>query len=725
MKILGLHIETHDTGAALIKDGKIVAAVNEERFSRIKMDGSIPWRSITEILKIANIKEREVDIIAFSGFKPGLKKLFYFFWQQNQRVWYTRGAYLKSFLNPKTFEFRRFLHQTGIAALIEYFRITKGAGEIIKNFRNQGFTGSIEFIDHDFCHAAGAFFTSGFEKGMVAIIEGSSFNNTASFWRGEGGNLKKIHEIFLPHSIGRYYEVVTAILGFHPKKHGGKITGLAAFGDPKKYYDKVAALLEIKELEVKVSPKLFSLYDEYFARGRKLPRCFEGATREDIAAAFQKRLEDVVLELLKNLFKKYPNENIALSGGVCANVKLNMEIMRLPQVKKIFIHPGMGDVGEALGVALAAYKIYNPDFKPFELNDIYFGPEYSDEEINAALEKYNLKWQKPSDLAIAVAELLNNKKVVGLFQGRLEYGPRALGNRSILYPATDHSVNDWLNKQLKRTEFMPFAPVTLNERAYDCYHKEDIDKCRYAAQFMTIAVGVTDYMREKMPAAVHIDGTARPQLIKREANPLYYDILKNYETLTGLPSLVNTSFNMHEEPIVCTPEDAIKAYEASKLDALVIGSFLVVRDHMSIKKEKEIKLDVGCAKNKKEGYIGVDIDPESDADIITSALDLPFDDNSVGEIYSRHLVEHFSPDEAEKFFNEIYRVLKKGGEAHLKIDRDWSKKRLLNKSADHKYRYSTEEIKNFVRKFSKAVVKNTFSFSDRTIRNKIVVYLVK
>src|SRR6266498_2442519 len=577
MKILGLHIETHDTGAVLIEDGKIIAAVNEERLSRKKMDGSIPWRSISEVLKIASAKEGDIDIIAFSGLEPGLKKLFYFFWQQAQRALYTKGAYLKSFFKPSTFDSGRFLRQTGLAAVIEYFRVVKGVKEIIRKFKQRGFSGSVIFVDHDLAHAADAYFTSGLEKGLVAIIEGSSFCNTASFWQAENGDLKKIHEIPLPHSIGRYYEVVTAILGFHPKKHGGKITGLAAFGNPGKYYDKVAALLKIKGLEVKVSPKLFSLYDEYFARGRKLPQYFDGASREDVAAAFQKRLEDVVLELMQNLLAKYPSATVMLSGGVCANVKLNMEIMRLPQVEKVFVHPGMGDVGQALGVALWAYKIAARNFKPFKLENVYFGSEYNNEEIEKNLRKHGLNYSKPENMAIAVAELLAGKKVVGLFEGRMEYGPRALGNRSILYPATDRSVNDWLNKQLKRTEFMPFAPVTLDERAYDCYRKKDIDKCRHATQFMTIAVGTTEYMQEKMPAAVHIDKTARPQLINRSINPLYYDILKNYEKLTGLPTLVNTSFNMHEEPIVCTPEDAIKAYEASKLDALAIGSYLVLR----------------------------------------------------------------------------------------------------------------------------------------------------
>jgi carbamoyltransferase len=226
---------------------------------------------------------------------------------------------------------------------------------------------------------------------------------------------------------------------------------------------------------------------------------------------------------------------------------------------------------------LAAYARKVPGFLPTKLHGVYLGPEYSDADIERELQAQHFSYTRPTNLAELVAELLVNKKVVGVFSGRMEYGPRALGNRSILYPATDRSVNDWLNQQLKRTEFMPFAPVTLDERAGDCYRVEDIAKCRYAAQFMTIAVSVTKYMADHMPAAVHVDGTARPQLITREINPLYYDILKEYERRTGLPSLVNTSFNMHEEPIVCAPKEAISAYEASRLDALVVGPFLIVR----------------------------------------------------------------------------------------------------------------------------------------------------
>ena len=235
----------------------------------------------------------------------------------------------------------------------------------------------------------------------------------------------------------------------------------------------------------------------------------------------------------------------------------------------------MGDVGQALGAALSTYSKYNSNLKPFKLDNVYFGPEFTEEEIEKELNKNNLEFTKEEDISKSVANLLAQNKVIAFFQGRMEYGPRALGNRSILYPATDPKVNNWLNKRLGRTEFMPFAPVTLLERASDCYLEEDLKKSYYTSQFMTIALHVTDYMKNNMPAAVHIDGTARPQLISEENNKVYYQVLKEYENKTGLPSLINTSFNMHGEPIVCSPKEAIKAFLLSSLDALAIGNYLV------------------------------------------------------------------------------------------------------------------------------------------------------
>mgnify|MGYP005846768941 CR=1 FL=1 len=573
MIILGISLTSHDSGAAIIKDGRVIAAANEERFSRKKMDDSTPYGSIESVMEKANLTEADIDILAFSDVSFGLRRKWLFFMQQAQRVWFTRLGYLRSFLNPRSFNKGRLLKQTGILGLQKAIESKRETKKIISNFQEKGFKGGIKFIDHDIAHAATAYYTSGQEKSFIAVVEGSSLINACSFWTGQDGVLKKIMEIPLPHSPGRYYEIVTLILGFHPKRHGGKITGLAAFGDPNKCYHKVEKLLFVEGGQIKVGRDLYSLHDEYFRRGKKIPKLFEKESKEDIAAAFQKRLEDVVLEQIKYLANDFSVKNISLAGGVFANVKLNMEISKLPQVKNIFIHPGMGDVGQSLGVALQAHAEDNK-LNPYLLKDVYFGPSFDDKQIEIALKKSGVDFIKTENISYEVAKILADNKVVGFFQGGMEYGPRALGARSILYPATDPEVNTWLNNQLKRTEFMPFAPVTLAEEADKCY--KSLDKCRYAANFMTIAVPVTSYMAKKMPAAVHIDKTARPQLISREANKVYYDTLKEYKKITGLPSIINTSFNMHEEPIVCKPEEAIKAYQLSNLDALAIENYLVI-----------------------------------------------------------------------------------------------------------------------------------------------------
>ena len=577
MYVLGINLNTHDSSAALLKDGNIVAASSEERFSRVKMDGRPPLKAIESVLSIGDISPTDIDILAISEMPFGWHRSFLFMWQQNQRVWFTRGAYLRSFLSPHNWSPYRFLTQTGLDQLRVAHRTKKATALLIKDLRRAGFAGKVVFVPHDKCHAAGAFYTSGMREAFVGVVEGSSFTNACSFWVGNENGLTKIDETPLPHSPGRYYEVVTRILGFRPKRHEGKITGLAALGDSNVCYKKVEDLLYIKDGNILVGRALYAMYDEYFARGNKLPKRFEGESRENIAAAFQKRLEDVITQKFALLATQHDLSHTVLSGGVVGNVKLNMEISKLPAIKELFVHPPMSDAGQALGAAYSALADTMPGFSPISLQNVYLGPGYSDNEIETTLKNKKLAYTKENNIAERVGELLADNKVVAMFQGRMEYGPRALGNRSIMYPCVDPKVNDWLNKQLNRTEFMPFAPVTLAERADECY--QNLDKVRRSAEYMTVCAEATPYMAKHMPAAVHVDNTARPQLIRREVNPIYYDSIKEYERRTGLPSVINTSFNMHEEPIVCAPEEGIEAFLQSNLDALAIGSFLVLKNN--------------------------------------------------------------------------------------------------------------------------------------------------
>jgi carbamoyltransferase len=275
---------------------------------------------------------------------------------------------------------------------------------------------------------------------------------------------------------------------------------------------------------------------------------------------------------------------VAVSGGVHANVKFNQRIREIPGVEEVFVYPNMGDGGCGTGAAMLVFDPAVFEQRPIE--NVYYGPGYTDAEIEAELNRNGLAYERSDAIEDQVARLLVDQRIVGRFEGRMEYGPRALGNRSILYPAQDPEVNQWLNQQLGRTEFMPFAPAALASEARRLF--KDIAGCETAAEFMTITFDCTDEMRRMCPAAVHIDGTARPQLVSERTNPGFYAILRSYYELTGIPAVINTSFNMHEEPIVCSPADAVRAFLQGRLDYLAIGPFLVPHPRLTeIEKERD------------------------------------------------------------------------------------------------------------------------------------------
>jgi carbamoyltransferase len=312
--------------------------------------------------------------------------------------------------------------------------------------------------------------------------------------------------------------------------------------------------------------------------------------RADLAASVQLILEEVGLDFIRYWLRRTGLRNIAVAGGVFANVKFNQRVHQLDEVDNFFVHPAMDDSGLSTGSALAALA-EQPDYDPARLiqclPNVYFGPAYSDREIESAIQTSGCEAQYDPAIQETIAGLLAKGYVVARFTGRMEYGPRALGHRSILYQTTDPSVNDWLNERLKRTEFMPFAPATLAEYAHDCY--QGLQGAEDPARFMTITFDCTPRMQAESPGVVHVDGTARPQIIDRETALDFYKILMAYHRLTGIPSLINTSFNMHGEPIVCTPEDALRSFQQGNLDFLAIGNWLVanpaairLREHLDV-----------------------------------------------------------------------------------------------------------------------------------------------
>ena len=558
MIILGLSPTAHESAVGLLVDGRIVAAASEERFTRVKNQGGFPLRALEFCLKKAGIEAKDVDLVAYAAL-PFRKEraLDVVNYGQNVRYVTTAGGSVKS----------RLYHLANYARALasnDSWLTGKSEASIRDALRPFGLDQKLEFVDHHLSHCATAYFSSGFERSLVVSLDGYGSGNAGSFYLGEGGKLTLLTPIPYPHSLGTFYRRVTQALGFKPNRHEGKIVGLAAFGDPSKLYDVVRARFNLEHEDYY---RFTSSQDPFFEK--ELVRSF---SREDIAAAYQKVLEDVAVHYVKKWLARTGATKVACAGGVFANVKMNQRIMEIDGVSEIFVFPAMSDAGVGVGAALAL-ESERGHLMPSRLSDVYLGPSYSDAEIEKALRASGLSFWRSSNPVEEIVDRLVKNKVVARFGGAMEFGPRALGNRSILYPAIEPEVNKWLNDRLKRTEFMPFAPISLVERARDLY--VNIDRAMHSAEFMTVTTDCTPRMRAESPAAVHVDGTARPQLVRAETNPQVHQILRRYEERTKIPTLINTSFNMHEEPIVCSPEDAIRAFKDGDLEVLALGDYLV------------------------------------------------------------------------------------------------------------------------------------------------------
>lgn len=560
MKVIGIQ-DSHDSGVAYVEDNKVVFAVNEERLSRIKLCTGFPRLSLKMLINEHKINPKEIDKIAIgskyvdyvdfvkSFEKEGMDEF-------NRKTVSFISGFIGSFLKTDLW----------IPLNKAYFNLVFGARRkrIKKILKEEfGFTCPVEFIDHHLAHAASAYYTN--EKDNVLIVTmdaaGDALSSTVSI--GIDNKIKRLKQIGSYNSLGKLYSYVTEICGFKAVKHEGKITGLAAYGKPT-YIDVFNKMIKYENGGfVNISNTKHET-----SKAMILNEIGENYKREDLAASVQTHLEKETIKFLKYWLNKTKLGDVVLAGGVFANVKLNQRILELDEVDSVYVHPNMGDGGLALGAALELSKS-----KTNRIDNVYFGPEYSEMEIEDALKKSGLVYKRYSNVEEEIAKLLTKNKVIARFNGRMEYGPRALGNRSILYPAKDKTVNDWLNKNLKRSEFMPFAPVTLEEHK-DKYYL-NFEGGEYAAKFMTITFDCSDRMKEESPAVVHVDNTARPQLINKNDNPSYYKILEEYYKLTRIPTIVNTSFNMHEEPIVCSPDDAIRSFKEGHLDILAIGNFIV------------------------------------------------------------------------------------------------------------------------------------------------------
>lgn len=540
MRVLSFVYGEHCCGLAVVENGRPKYCYEEERFTRVKT--STDWRNLNFRFPILSLYELK----------------------------YKNGEDINNFdlyLFPKI---------TGLDNSTDEF--LKHVGERCNWAWNTDYIKSRSLAyDHHGAHCALAYFTSGFadKKCLVVSIDALGTNHSAKYYLGEGGRLKYIDGIEVGRaSFGLYYAMLTEFLGFQRLKDEGKIVGMSSHG---KRFDNLVRMFEkaigpIEGVKTRTLPNgdgdmFVDFYTEFFKEvGGKFYKSRN--TMNDIAANGQLVFENKVCEILNNLHAMHPEyEHVCLSGGIFANVKLNKRINELPWVSEVYITPPMGDEGLPLGAALLGNSIKDKQ-DVFRLNDVYLGSEYNTKEIESTIaDKYNDVFSEQLDID-RVSKLLSDGHIVGLFQGRMEYGPRALGNRTILADASRSDAYDKLNGRLNRNDCMPFAPVVLAEYASDVFK---IEKSLYTAEFMTMLYDTYPEWHERIPAALHpVDKTARIQLVYEDKNKLLYDILKSFYNRTNIPVLINTSFNIHEEPIVCWPENALEHLKNGIVDYLII-----------------------------------------------------------------------------------------------------------------------------------------------------------
>ena len=564
MYTLGISCYYHDSAAAVLKDGNVLAAVEEERFSRIKFDDGFPKNAIDWCLKQSGISAENLESIAFYD-KPVLKfeRLL-----DNYIAVAPRG--FSSFLDviPKWIHKRLWVKN-----------------EINKHLN--GFKGKIIFPDHHMSHAAHTFFTSSFDEAAILTVDGVGEWSTTTFGTGKDTNIKLTNDIRWPHSLGLFYSAFTYFLGFKVNEGEYKLMGLSSYGKPK-YYDKILnELIDVKkDGSIHLNMKYFSFtYDKYMTNQNFSdvfgisPRKHDEKTEQihyDIGASAQLVLEDILLKMVNHVHNKTKMKNLCLGGGVALNGVANYRILKEGPFENLHIPPSPGDAGSAVGCAQYLYYCNAKNKRILEksaeriVNNIYVGPEYSNDEIKSFLDKNKIpcEFLEREQLLRNTAKLISEGSIIGWYQGKMEWGPRALGNRSILADPRDEKMKDVLNEKIKHREsFRPFAPSILEEYVSEYF---DMDR---PSPYMLLVAKVKK--PDKIPAVTHIDGTGRLQSVSKEVNPLYYDLINEFYKLTDVPVIINTSMNVMGEPIVNTPEHAHNMILKTDMDYLVMGNYLV------------------------------------------------------------------------------------------------------------------------------------------------------
>jgi carbamoyltransferase len=567
--VLGI-TDGDDAGAVLLADGRIIAAVNEERLNRMKLSIGFPRLAVEEVLRLGNVKQGEIGRVAMAAH---IEK-----WvssSQPNKGWFQRASKVDRIRNRAASALAKPLANVPGAyrgyMMLKRLSFGRRRANVERTLREMGIAAPVSYHVHHLCHALSAHDASGYSESLSVSLDGGgdgACSNVCDMNSKQYALLNKIESV---HSIGNFYAYVTHLCGFRANIHEGKITGLAAHGEPR-FIDMFRKLVAYEDGQIRNVGKVYQ-ESALSTLKRMLPPDW---TREDLAASIQLHLEEVVVPYVQYWLRRSGRRNLCLSGGVFANVRLNQKLAELPECDSVFVFPAMGDGGLAAGAAFDAWRELcggGHDPQGTFMSDAYLGPSYSDADIEAELSRAGVPYTQHADIESVIARLLAEKRVVARFDGRMEYGPRALGARTIMYHPGDPSVNDWLNKRLNRTEFMPFAPACLAGRERELFAWNDA--AARAARFMTITQDCTKWMKERCAAVVHVDGTARPQIVDKETNPSFHRTIEKFNELTGIPVVVNTSFNMHEEPIVCSPYDAVRAYQLGRLDNLAIGSFLL------------------------------------------------------------------------------------------------------------------------------------------------------
>ena len=599
--ILGISAFYHDSAASLIIDSEIIAAAQEERFSRKKHDSKFPTNAIKYVLAEAKLELHQVDKIVFFE-KPFLKF---------ERLIETYVAFapagFKSFLTSMPIWLKEKLFQKKL--------IFKKLQEIDLNFED---TNKIFFSEHHYSHAASAFYPSPFEKALILTLDGVGEWATTSIAIGEKNNIEIIKEIHFPHSIGLLYSAFTYYLGFKVNSGEYKVMGLAPYGEAK-YKDIIFKnLIDLKEDgSFALNMKYFNYATGLTMINKKFSKLFDYPIRDpkkdnltqfhmDIAASIQLVIEEIVLKITRSIAKEYNIKNLCLAGGVALNCVSNGKILKEKIFNNIWIQPSSGDAGGSLGAALAFY--YRELNKPREIfkdqmKGSYLGPSFDDDIIETKLNSIEAKYTKMSekDMTDTIAKELSNQKIVGWFQGRMEFGPRALGSRSIIADPRSKNMQKDLNIKVKfRESFRPFAPSVLIEDAKNWFDLETVSpymllvtniKKKHQIEMtkenkLLFGIDKLNVSRSSIPAVTHIDYSARIQTVHKETNYKYYNLIKRFKDMTGCPILVNTSFNVRGEPIVCSIEDAYNCFIGTNIDILVCNNFVLYKEDQKKNKVK-------------------------------------------------------------------------------------------------------------------------------------------